>query len=72
MGCYCWPKPDSIAGWVREQIRAITGHMIASINDVLDRYAKLTADQAGAALAKRLAHDGQSVEPSSENEHRPR
>ena len=46
------------AGCVREQIRAITGHTIASINDVLDRYTKLTADQAGAALERRLAHEG--------------
>ncbi len=46
------------AGCVREQIRAITGHTIASINEVLDRYTKLTADQAAAALAKRLAHQG--------------
>jgi len=45
------------AGCAREQIRAITGHTIASINEVLDRYTKLTADQAGAALAKRLAHE---------------
>jgi integrase len=52
------------AGCVREQIRAITGHTIASINEVLDRYTKLTADQAGAALAKRLAHEGQPVEGS--------
>jgi hypothetical protein len=50
------------AGYVREQIRAITGHTIASINEVLDRYTKLTADQAEAALAKRLAHEGQSAE----------
>jgi len=28
------------AGCVREQIRAITGHTIASINEVLDRYTK--------------------------------
>ena len=41
------------AGCVREQIRAITGHTIASINEVLDRYTKLTADQAGAALERR-------------------
>jgi hypothetical protein len=61
MSCYCWPKPDSIAGCVREQIRAITGHTIASINEVLDRDAKLTADQAGAALAKRL-HVGRGVQ----------
>jgi hypothetical protein len=45
------------AGCVREQIRAITGHTIASINEVLERYTKLTADQAGAALARRLAHE---------------
>lgn len=45
------------AGCAREQIRAITGHTIASINEVLDRYTKLTADQAGAALSKRLAHE---------------
>jgi hypothetical protein len=52
------------AGCVRDQIRAITDHTIASINEVLDRYTKLTADQAGAALAKRLAHEGKSVESS--------
>jgi hypothetical protein len=45
------------AGCVREQIRAITGHTIASINEVLDRYTKLTADQAGAALQRRLDHE---------------
>ena len=50
------------ASCVREQIRAITGHTIASINEVLDRYTKLTADQAGAALAKRLAHEGRPQE----------
>jgi hypothetical protein len=49
------------AGCVREQIRAITGHTIASINEVLDRYTKLTADQAGAALTKRLAHEGRQI-----------
>jgi len=49
------------AGCVREQIRAITGHTIASINEVLDRYTKLTADQAGAALERRLAHEGAVV-----------
>lgn len=32
------------AGCAREQIRAITGHTIASINEVLDRYTKVTAD----------------------------
>lgn len=50
------------AGSVRRQIRAITGHTIASINEVLDQYTKLTADQAGAALAKRLAHEGRPQE----------
>ena len=43
---------------------AITGHTIATINEVLDHSTKLTADQAGAALAKRLAHEGQIVETS--------
>ena len=52
------------AGCAQEQIRAITGHMIASINEVLDRYTKLTADQAGAALAKRPMHEDQHVEPT--------
>lgn len=61
------------AGCVREQIRAITGHTIASINEVLDRYTKLTADQAGAALERRLAHQGGTVErlfgrPTGNNE----
>ena len=50
------------AGCVREQIRAITGHTIASINEVLDRYTKLTADQAGAALERRLAHEKGTVQ----------
>ncbi len=50
------------AGCVREQIRAITGHTIASINEVLDQYTKLTADQAGAALQRRLAHEKGSVQ----------
>jgi integrase len=53
------------AGRVREQIRAITGHTIASINEVLDRYTKLTADQAGAALKRRLAHEKGPCESSS-------
>jgi hypothetical protein len=38
--------------------------MIASIDEVLDRYTKLTADQAGAALAKRLMHEDRHVEPT--------
>jgi hypothetical protein len=60
------------AGCVREQIRAITGHTIASINEVLDRYTKLTADQAGAALAKRLEHKGISVRSLTSADVRPR
>jgi len=63
------------AGCVREQIRAITGHTIASINEVLDRYTKLTADQAGAALERRLAHEQGTVRTlfdrsTSDNEER--
>lgn len=63
------------AGCVREQIRAITGHTIASINEVLDRYTKLTADQAGAALERRLAHENATVQklfnrPTGVNEER--
>lgn len=63
------------AGCVREQIRAITGHTIASINEVLDRYTKLTADQAGAALERRLAHEEGTVRklfdrPTGVNEER--
>ena len=50
------------AGCVPEQIRAITGHTIASINEVRDRYSKLTADQAGAALERRLAHEKGTVQ----------
>lgn len=50
--------PD--AGCVREQIRAIAGHTIASINEVLDRYTKLTADQAAMALERRLLHHSQT------------
>ena len=54
------------AGCGREQIRAITGHTITSINEVLDRYTKLTADQAGAALSRRLAHE-QAFSKSAQN-----
>ncbi len=60
------------AGYVREQIRAITGHSIARINEVLDRYTKLTADQAGAALAKRLAHEGISTKSPTSADVKPR
>ena len=49
------------AGRVREQIRAITGHTIASISAVLDRYTRLTADQAVPALERRLAHETGTV-----------
>jgi hypothetical protein len=42
-------------------VEAITGHTIASINEVLDRYTKLTADRTGAALERRLAHENGSV-----------
>jgi len=52
-------------GCAREQIRAITGHTIASINEVLDRYTKLTADQAGAALAKRLTHEAHGLKATA-------
>jgi hypothetical protein len=46
---------------VRKQIRAITGRTIARTNEVLDRCTRLTVDQAGAALAKRLEHEGISA-----------
>jgi len=46
------------------RLRAIAGHTIDSINAVLDRHTKPTADQAGAALAKRPVHKGQLVEGS--------
>lgn len=44
------------ASCVREQIRAITGQRSPASMKSFDRYAKSTADQADAALAKRLAH----------------
>ncbi len=44
------------AGCVREQIRAITGHSMSSIDEILKRYTALTIDQAGAALAKLVDH----------------
>lgn len=46
------------AGASREQIRAVTGHSLKTIDDVLDRYTKLTVDQSTAALTKRLAWEG--------------
>lgn len=67
VACHAYPAPHvhystHDAGCVREQMRAITGHTIAGINEVLDRYTKLTADQAGEALMKRLAHEGRPQE----------
>lgn len=44
------------AGCIREQIRAITGHAMSSIDEILKRYTALTIDQAGAALAKLVDH----------------
>lgn len=43
-------------GCVREQIRAITGHSMSGIDEILKRYTALTIDQAGAALAKLVDH----------------
>ena len=59
------PHMHSRASRCRLRARADTchtGHTIASINEVLDRYTTLTADQAGTALATRLAHEGQAQE----------
>lgn len=55
------------AGCVREQIRSITGHSMSSIDEILKRYTALTIDQAGAALAKVVAHQERQVDakPSS-------
>jgi integrase len=49
------------AGCVREQIRAITGHSMSSIDEILKRYTALTIDQAGAAPAKMVAHQDQQA-----------
>jgi hypothetical protein len=46
---------------VIDPTRVVTGHTIASINGGLDRYTKLTADQAGAAVERRLAHENRVV-----------
>lgn len=42
------------AGASREQIRSVTGHSLKTIDEILDRYTKLTVDQSSAALGKRL------------------
>lgn len=47
------------AGCVREQIRAITGHSMSSIDEILEHYTALTTDQAGSALAKLVAYQAQ-------------
>jgi integrase len=49
------------AGVPRELIRAITGHELDTIDQVLKCYAAVTADQAAAALNIRLAYERQSV-----------
>ncbi|WP_395713754.1 hypothetical protein [Reyranella sp.] len=49
------------AGVPRELIRAITGHELDTIDQVLKCYAAVTADQAAAALNIRLAYEGQSA-----------
>jgi integrase len=48
------------AGVPRELIRAITGHELDTIDEVLKCYAAVTADQAAAALTIRLAHEARS------------
>lgn len=60
----CTKEPRALSGRDRRlALRlAFKNRLIASINEVLDRYAKLTADQAGAALEKRLAHEGHAPE----------
>lgn len=49
------------AGVPRELIRAITGHEIDTIDEVLKCYAATTADQAEAALSLRLAHEAKGA-----------
>lgn len=48
------------AGVPRELIRAITGHELDTIDEVLKCYAAVTADQAAAALNIRLQHEAAS------------
>jgi hypothetical protein len=49
-GCYATPHMAlHDAGCIREQIRAITGHSMSSINEILRRCTALTVDQAGTA-----------------------
>jgi hypothetical protein len=47
------------AGVPRELIRAITGHELDTIDQVLKCYAAVTADQAAAALNIRLAYEAE-------------
>lgn len=47
------------AGVPRELIRAITGHELDTIDQVLNCYAAVTADQAAAALNIRLAYEAE-------------
>jgi len=49
------------AGVPRELIRAITGHELDTIDQVLKCYAAVTADQAAAALNIRLAYESQEA-----------
>jgi len=48
------------AGVPRELIRAITGHELDTIDEVLKCYAAVTADQAATALSIRLAHEAKA------------
>jgi hypothetical protein len=47
------------SGVPRELIRAITGHELDTIDQVLKCYAAVTADQAAAALNIRLAYEAE-------------
>ena len=49
------------AGVPRELIRAITGHELDTIDQVLKCYAAVTADQAAAALNIRMAYEAKDV-----------
>lgn len=49
------------AGCIREQIRAITGHSMSSIDEILRRYTALTVDQAGTALAQLTRHMARQI-----------
>jgi hypothetical protein len=47
----------AVAGCTTLQIAGVTGHSIASVNQILARYVSLTAELAAAATTKRLAHE---------------